>query len=124
MSDQIWAISLGPNECPFRPSTGMPILQICWEIEVNWCTFEETVELFVSIPPCTFLCYMLHGITDNSYCNDHNIQWKCITVCDNHTHDTATILSLRIMTTMMNKPSVASSSSSLVQSCSDMSTVV
>ncbi len=60
MSYQIWAISLGPNECPFRPSTGIPILQICWEIEVYWCTFEETVELFVSIPPVHFyvICCM------------------------------------------------------------------
>ncbi len=60
MSYQIWAISLGPNECPCRPSTSIPILQICWDIEVYWCTFEETVELFVSIPPVHFyvICCM------------------------------------------------------------------
>ncbi len=33
---------------------------ICWEIEVNWCKFEETVEVFVSIPNVHFyvICYM------------------------------------------------------------------
>ena len=48
------------NECPFRPSTGIPILQIYWEIEVYWCIFDETVEVFVSIPPEHFyvICCM------------------------------------------------------------------
>ena len=60
MSGQIWAISLRPNEYTFRPCTGIPILQICWEIEVYWCKFEETVEVFVSIPPVHFyvICCM------------------------------------------------------------------
>ncbi len=53
-------ISLEPNECPFRPSIGIPIRQIYWEIEVYWCKFEKTVEVSVSIPPVHFyaICYM------------------------------------------------------------------
>ncbi len=52
-----------PSLIKLITDTDIVIMQkqhICQELEVYWCNFEETVGVFVSIPPVHFyvICYM------------------------------------------------------------------